>query len=64
MLDSKFLLIAIVTIIVLHSFEKIVGLLVTKYINGAAKPLGDITSTAIIWVIGIILTVTAGKIYP
>ena len=36
----------------------------TKYINALARSLADVTRTAVIWIIGIIVTVTAGVNYP
>jgi hypothetical protein len=34
---------------------------VTKYINSLARSLADVTRTIIIWSVGIIITVTAGR---
>jgi|JI6StandDraft_1071083.scaffolds.fasta_scaffold11106_5 hypothetical protein len=40
------------------------GSTVTKYINALARSLADVTRTIVIWLVGIIVTVTAGKYYP
>lgn len=40
------------------------GVSVTKYINALARSLADVTRTVLIWLIGIIVTVTAGRYYP
>lgn len=40
------------------------GVSVTKYINALARSLADVTRTVLIWLIGIIVTVTAGAYYP
>jgi hypothetical protein len=37
---------------------------VTKHINALARSLADVVRTIVIWMIGIIVTVTAGKYYP
>lgn len=36
----------------------------TKYINALARSLADVTRTVLIWLVGILVTVTAGKYYP
>lgn len=40
------------------------GSTVTKYINALARSLADVTRTIVIWLVGIIITVTAGKTHP
>lgn len=40
------------------------GSTVTKYINALARSLADVTRTIVIWLVGIIVTVTAGRNYP
>ncbi len=37
---------------------------VTKYINALARSIGDVTRTVLVWIIGIIITVTAGSTRP
>lgn len=37
---------------------------VTKYINALARSIGDVTRTVLVWMIGIIITVTAGSTRP
>lgn len=36
----------------------------TKYINALARSICDVTRTVIVWTVGIIVTVTAGSVYP
>ena len=43
------------------TFFNFIGLSITKYINALARAILNLTKTALIWVIGIIVTVTAGK---
>jgi hypothetical protein len=40
------------------------GSTVTKYINALARSLVDVTRTIVIWLVSIIVTVTAGRNYP
>ncbi len=42
----------------------ICGVTVTKYINALARSIGDVTRTVLVWMIGIIITVTAGANKP
>lgn len=42
----------------------ICGVTVTKYINALARSIGDVTRTVLVWIIGIIVTVTAGTNHP
>lgn len=37
---------------------------VTKYINALARSICDVTRTIIVWIVGILVTVTAGNVYP
>jgi hypothetical protein len=37
------------------------GLTITKYINALARSLLNMTKTVLIWVVGIIVTVTIGR---
>ena len=56
------LLLGMVLITVLSiTFFNFIGLSITKYINALARAILNLTKTALIWVIGIIVTVTAGK---
>ena len=43
------------------SFFNLIGLTIIKYINALARALLNLTKTALIWTLGIIVTVTAGK---
>lgn len=36
----------------------------TKYINALARSIGDVTRTILVWMVGIIVTLTAGSKYP
>ena len=42
----------------------ITGVTITKYINALARSVADVARTIIVWVVGIIVTVTLGKNYP
>lgn len=42
----------------------VTGVTVTKYINALARSICDVTRTVIVWIIGIIITVSAGKTRP
>lgn len=42
----------------------ITGVTVTKYINAVARSIGDVTRTVLVWIVGIIVTVTAGVTRP
>jgi hypothetical protein len=42
----------------------VTGVTVTKYINALARSLGDVTRTILVWIIGIIITVTLGANRP
>lgn len=39
----------------------ITGLSITRYINGLARAVCDVTRTVIIWLVGIIITLTLGE---
>jgi hypothetical protein len=39
----------------------ITGLSITRYINALARAVCDVSRTVIIWIVGIIVTVTAGQ---
>ena len=36
----------------------------TKHINALARSIGDVTRTIVVWGVSLIITVTAGSIYP
>ena len=42
----------------------VTGVTVTKHINSLARSICDVTRTAIVWIVGIIVTVTAGVDKP
>ena len=42
----------------------VTGVTVTKYINALARSICDVTRTVIVWIVGIIITVTAGVNRP
>lgn len=42
----------------------VTGVTVTKYINSLARSICDVTRTAIVWIVGILVTVTAGVNKP
>lgn len=42
----------------------VTGVTVTKYINALARSICDVTRTVIVWIIGIIITVSAGVDRP
>jgi hypothetical protein len=54
------LLTAILEVFSLLIFN-ISGLSITKYINSLSRAICDVTRTVIIWIVGIIVTVTVGK---
>ena len=53
------MLFVILGIFSIASFN-ICGVTVTKYINSLARSLADVTRTIIIWIVGIIVTLTVG----
>lgn len=40
------------------------GVTVTKNINALARSIADVTRTILVWGVGVIITVTAGRTYP
>lgn len=42
----------------------VTGVTVTKYINALARSICDVTRTVIVWIVGIIITVSAGVNKP
>lgn len=40
------------------------GVTVTKYINALARAIANLTKSILVWIVGIIITVTAGKNHP
>jgi hypothetical protein len=42
----------------------IMGVSITKYINAIARSIADVTRTILVWGVGLIVTATAGSIYP
>jgi hypothetical protein len=57
------LIFCILGIISIATFN-ITGVTVTKYINALARSICDVTRTILVWIVGILVTVTAGHIYP
>jgi hypothetical protein len=55
------LLVAIVLSILASSLFNASGVAITKYINALARSISDITRTSLVWILGIIITITAGK---
>jgi hypothetical protein len=45
-------------------FYNIAGNSITKYINAISRAIVNISGTVIVWIFGIILTLTLGKNYP
>lgn len=43
------------------AFFNLIGLMITKHINALARAILNLTKTALIWIIGIVVTVTVGK---
>lgn len=43
------------------AFFNVTGLMITKHINALARAILNMSKTALVWIIGIIVTVTAGK---
>jgi len=54
-------MLAIVLSIFASSLFNASGVAITKYINALARSISDITRTSLVWVLGIIITVTAGR---
>ena len=50
-------------IVSIASFN-IIGVSITKYINALARSVADVVRTIIVWIVGIIVTVSAGANYP
>jgi hypothetical protein len=42
----------------------VTGVTVTKYINALARSICDVTRTVIVWIVGIIITISAGSQKP
>jgi hypothetical protein len=42
----------------------ITGVTITKYINALARSVADVARTIIVWIVGIIVTLTLGSKYP
>jgi hypothetical protein len=42
----------------------VTGVTVTKYINALARSIGDVTRTILVWIVGIIITLSAGADKP
>jgi hypothetical protein len=42
----------------------VTGVTVTKYINALARSICDVTRTVIVWIVGIIITLSAGENRP
>lgn len=42
----------------------VTGVGITKYINAISRAICDIARTLLVWIVGIILTVTLGKNNP
>ena len=43
------------------AFFNVVGLTITKHINALARAILNMTKTSLVWVVGIVVTVTVGK---
>lgn len=55
------LFIAIILSILASSLFNAAGVAITKYINALARSICDITRTSLVWLLGILITLTAGK---
>lgn len=42
----------------------ICGVTVTKYINALARSIGDVSRTVLVWIVGLLITVTLGQNRP
>lgn len=54
---------AIFTVIGILVFN-VAGVTVTKYINALARAIANMTKSIIVWMLGLIVTVTLGSTYP
>lgn len=61
--NGALLVFVIIGIFSIATFN-ITGVTVTKYINALARSIGDVTRTVLVWILGIIVTLTAGANHP
>ncbi len=40
------------------------GVTITKNINAVARAISDVSQTVLVWIIGLIVTLSVGKVYP
>ena len=62
--ESSFLYNLIVFSIISVAIYNVAGVSITKHINALARAIAANTKTVLVWVFGIIVTVTLGKDYP
>ena len=51
----------VITTVLSIAFLNLIGLTITKHVNALARAILNLTKTALIWIIGIVVTVTVGK---
>ena len=62
--ESPFLIVLTIISIVVTAFFNVSGVTITKYINALARVIADVSKTIVVWIIGIVVTLTLGKTYP
>jgi hypothetical protein len=62
--ENVFLLLFIILGIFSIATFNVTGVTVTKYINALARSICDVTRTVIVWIVGIIVTLSAGALKP
>ena len=62
--DNGFLLLFIILGVFSIATFNVTGVTVTKYINALARSICDVTRTVIVWIVGILVSVTAGATKP
>jgi len=64
MADNGLLLFFVILGVFSIATFNVTGVTVTKYINALARSICDVTRTVLVWIVGIIITVSAGENKP
>jgi UPF0716 family protein affecting phage T7 exclusion len=60
--NPTLIVLAIISIFGILIFN-VAGVSVTKYINALARAIANMSKSILVWIIGLIITLTAGKTY-
>ena len=57
-------MILIIISIIVTAFFNVSGVSITKHINALARAIADVSKTVVVWILGMIITLSLGGTYP